>query len=193
MEAYQAILSLTVSLSLLKFMSIGSVMVSNYLILCHPLLFLPSMFPSTRVFSSELALSIRCPAYTVSASATVLSMNTQGWFPLELTSAFSLKSKGISRMFSSTTIWKHQFFSAQPLTLVHGYWKNHVRWKSLSHVPLCNPMASTVHGILQAGILEWVAILFSRGSSQPRDQTQVSCIADRFFTSWATREALEKP
>ena len=114
MEAYQAILSLTVSLSLLKFMSIGSVMVSNYLILCHPLLFLPSMFPSTRVFSSELALSIRCPAYSVSASATVLSMNTQGWFPLELTSAFSLKSKGISRMFSSTTIWKHQSFGVQP-------------------------------------------------------------------------------
>ena len=48
----------------------------------------------------------------------------------------------------------------------------------------------TVHGILQARILEWVAIPFSRGSSQPRDQTQVSCISGRFFTSWATREAL---
>ena len=46
-----------------------------------------------------------------------------------------------------------------------------------------------VHGILQARILEWVAFPFSRGSSQPRDQTQVSCIAGRFFTSWATREA----
>ena len=46
-----------------------------------------------------------------------------------------------------------------------------------------------VHGILQARILEWVAIPFSKGSSQPRDQTQVSCIAGRFFTSWATREA----
>ena len=52
-----------------------------------------------------------------------------------------------------------------------------------------DPMDYTVHGILQARILEWVAFPFSRGSSQPRDQTQVSCIAGRFFTSWATREA----
>ena len=49
-------------------------------------------------------------------------------------------------------------------------------------------MDYTVHGIVQARILEWVAIPFSRGSSQPRDRTQVSCIAGRFFTSWATRE-----
>ena len=54
---------------------------------------------------------------------------------------------------------------------------------------LCNPMNYTVHGILQARILEWGAIPFSRGSSQPKDQTQVSCIACQFFTSWATREA----
>ena len=52
----------------------------------------------------------------------------------------------------------------------------------------CDPMDSTVHRILQARILEWVAVPFSRGSSQPRDQTQVSHIAGRFFTSWATRE-----
>ena len=60
---------------------------------------------------------------------------------------------------------------------------------------LCNPMdcslpGSSVHGILEIRILEWVAIPFSRGSSQPRDQTWVSCIAGRFFTIWATREAL---
>ena len=55
---------------------------------------------------------------------------------------------------------------------------------------LCNPMDYTVHGILQARILEWVAFPFSRGSFQPRDQTQVSYIADRFFTNWANREAL---
>ena len=54
---------------------------------------------------------------------------------------------------------------------------------------LRNPTDYTVHGLLQARILEWVAFPFSRGSSQPRDQTQVSHIADRFFTSWATREA----
>ena len=55
---------------------------------------------------------------------------------------------------------------------------------------LCDPMDYTVHQILQARILEWVAVPFSRGSSQPRDQTQVCSIAGRFFTSWATREAL---
>ena len=55
---------------------------------------------------------------------------------------------------------------------------------------LCDPMGYTVHGILQARILEWVAFPFSRGSSQPRDRTQVSCTTGRFFTSWATRETL---
>ena len=54
---------------------------------------------------------------------------------------------------------------------------------------LCNPMDHTLHGILQAWILEWVAIPFSRGSSQPRDWTQVSHIAGRSFTIWATRKA----
>ena len=56
---------------------------------------------------------------------------------------------------------------------------------------LWDPMDYSDHGILQARILEWVVIPFSRGSSQPRDQTQVSRIAGRFFTSWATREAQE--
>ena len=56
---------------------------------------------------------------------------------------------------------------------------------------LCYPMDYTVHGILQARILEWVAFPFSRGSSQPRDWTLDSCIAGRFFTSWATREDQE--
>ena len=65
------------------------------------------------------------------------------------------------------------------------------KWKSLSCVRLCNSMDYTVRGILQARIPEWVAFPFSRGSSQPRDQTQVSCIAGGLFTSWATREAQE--
>ena len=58
-----------------------------------------------------------------------------------------------------------------------------------SCLTLCDPMGYTVHGILQARILEWVAFPFSRASSQPRDWAQVSCTAGRFFTSWATREA----
>ena len=60
-----------------------------------------------------------------------------------------------------------------------------------SYSTLCNPMDYTVHGILQARILEWVAVPFSRASSQPRDWTQVSHIVGGFFTNWATREAQE--
>ena len=69
-----------------------------------------------------------------------------------------------------------------------GYWKrSEVKWKSLSHVWLF-AIPWTVHGILQARRLEWIAFPFSRGSLQPRDWTQVSHIAGRFFTSWATRK-----
>ena len=66
-------------------------------------------------------------------------------------------------------------------------------WQSLSRVQLCDPVGcsppgSSLQGILQAGILEWAAISFSRESARPRDQTHVSCIAGGFFTVWATRE-----
>ena len=64
------------------------------------------------------------------------------------------------------------------------------KWKSLSQAQLLCPKDYTIHGILQVRILEWVAVPFSRGASQPRDQTQVSRIAGRFFISWATRESL---
>ena len=64
-----------------------------------------------------------------------------------------------------------------------------MKWKSLSRVWLCGLMDHIVHGILQTSILEWVAVPFSRGSSQPRDWTQVTCIAGGFFTVWATRAA----
>ena len=66
-----------------------------------------------------------------------------------------------------------------------------VKWKSLSHVRLFAIPWTVIHGILQARVLESVVFPFSRGSSQPRDQTQVSHIAGVFFTSWATREAQE--
>ena len=79
------------------------------------------------------------------------------------------------------------------------YWLELIIWFSrkkvkvaLSRPTLCYPMDHTDRGILQVRILEWVAIPFFRGSSQPRDQTQVSCTAGRFFTSWATREAQEQ-
>ena len=81
---------------LLKLMSIELVMPSNHLILCHPLALLLSVFPSIRVFSSELALHIRWPNIGASASASFLPMNIWGWFPLGLTGLISSLSKGLS-------------------------------------------------------------------------------------------------
>ena len=93
--ACQAPLSFMVSWNLLKLTSTESVMPSNHLILCHPLLLLPSIFPSIKVFSNERALHIRWPSTRVSASATVLPVNIQGWFPLGLTGLILLLSKGL--------------------------------------------------------------------------------------------------
>ena len=107
--ARQASLSFTTSQSLLKLMSIELVMPSNHLILCHSLLLLPPVFPSIRVFSNELALCIRWPNYwsfSISPSKSI-----QGWFPLGWTGLISLLTKGLSRVFSSTTVQKQQFFS----------------------------------------------------------------------------------
>ena len=86
-------------------MSIESVMPSNRLILCHPHLHLPSIFPSNRVFSNELALCIRWPSIGASALASVLPMYIQGWFPLGLTDLISLLSKGLSSIFSRCSIY----------------------------------------------------------------------------------------
>ena len=109
----QASLSITNSQSLLKLMSIELVMPANHLILCHPLLLLPSIFPSIRVFASESVLHIRCPKYWSFSFSISLLMNIQDLFPLGLTGLISLQSKRLSRVFSNTTVQKHQLFSAQ--------------------------------------------------------------------------------
>ena len=101
------------SWSLLKLMSIELVMPSNHLILFCPLP-LPSVFLSIRVFSSESALCIRWPKYWSVSFSIRPSKNIQGWFPLGLTGLISLRSKGLLKVFSSTTIWNHQFFGIQP-------------------------------------------------------------------------------
>ena len=111
--AHQASLSITNSHSLLRLMSIESVMPSNHLILCCHLLLLPPIPPSIRVFSNESTLPSGGQSIGVSALASVLPMNTQDWFPLEWTGLNSLQSKGLSRVFSNTTVQKHQFFGAQ--------------------------------------------------------------------------------
>ena len=100
---------LHVSRSLL--MSIELVMASSYLILCRPLLLTPSVFPSIRVFSN---LSFASAGQSSGASASVLLLNIQDRFPLGFTGLISLQPKGLSRVFSNTTVQKHQFFSTQP-------------------------------------------------------------------------------
>ena len=112
--ACQVSLSITNSWSLPKLMSIEAVMPSNHLILCCPLLLLPSIFPSIRVFSNESALCIRWPKYW-SFSFNIRPSNEHlDWSPLGWTGWIPLQSKGLLRVFSNTTIWKCQFFDAQP-------------------------------------------------------------------------------
>ena len=92
--------------------SCASVMPSNHLILCHPLFLLPSIFPSISVFSHELVLHIRWSKYW-SFSFSISPSNENSGFPLGWTDLISLQSKGLSRVFSNTTVQKHQFFSTQ--------------------------------------------------------------------------------
>ena len=136
--ANQAPLSI-ISQSLLKLMSIESMMPSNHLILCHPLL-LPSIVPSIRVFSNEQALCIRWPKYW--NHYTPQFSNDK----IKLTHIFQKKYA----IFQST----YSCNSEMKVLFVFDSLQSH---------------GSHVHGILQKGILEWVAFPFSRGSSQPRD------------------------
>ena len=112
--ACQASPSFTISWSLLKLMSIESVMSSKHLVLCHPLFLLHSVFPSIRVFSNESTFPIGWPKYWSFSFGISLPMNIQGRFPLGLTMLISLLSKGLSRVFFTTTVWKCQFFGTQP-------------------------------------------------------------------------------
>ena len=109
--ACQTSLSITNSHGLLKLMPIESVMPFNDLLLCHPLLLLPSIFPSIRVFSNELVLRIRWPMYwsfnfSISPSSEYSGLISFGW-----TGWISLQSKGLSRVFSNTTVQKHQLYA----------------------------------------------------------------------------------
>ena len=111
--AHQASLSITNFWSSLKLMSIESVMPSSHLIPCHPLLLLPPIPPSIKVFSNESTLCMRWPKDWSFSFSISPSKNTQDWSLLEWTGWNSLQSKGLSRVFSNTTVQKHQFFSAQ--------------------------------------------------------------------------------
>ena len=89
-------------------------MLSNRLILCHPFSFCLSSFPASGSFPVSCLFTSGGQSIRASASATVLPMNIQGWFPLGLTGWISLQSKGPSGVFCSITVWKHQFSGAQP-------------------------------------------------------------------------------
>ena len=103
----QASLSITNSWSLPKPMSTESVMPSNHLILCRPLLLLPSSFSVSGSFQMSKFFPSDGQSIGVSASASVLPMTIQDWFPLGWTAWISLQSKGLSRVFSNTTVQKH--------------------------------------------------------------------------------------
>ena len=131
--ACQASLSITSSQSLLKLMSIESVMPSNHLILCRPLLFPPSIFPSVRVFSNESALHIRWPKFW-SFSFSISPSNEYSFIPLIsfridwfdlLTVQRTLKNL-LQRHSSKVLILQHSaFFNGPTLISIHDYWKNH--------------------------------------------------------------------
>ena len=112
-SAHQASLSITISQNSFRLTFFESVMPSSHLILCRPLLLPPPIPPSIRVFSNESTLRMRWPKYWSFSFSIIPSKKYQGWSPSEWTGWISLQSKGPSRVFSNTTIQKHQFFSAQ--------------------------------------------------------------------------------
>ena len=135
---HQASLSFSIFQSLLKLMSIESVMPSNHIIFCCSALLLPSIIPSIRIFSIELALCIWGTNYWSFSFSISPQMNIQSWFPFRLTALITLLSKGLSRIFSSTTIQKHQIFSIQvfydpTLTSMHDCRKKQTNKQKKKH------------------------------------------------------------
>ena len=110
-------------------MSIESLMPSNHLILCHPLLLLPSIFPTSGSFQMSQLSTSGGQSIRISASTSVLPMNIQDWSPLGWTGWISLQSKGISRIFSNTTVQKHHFFCTQLSQLSRPYMTS---WKTVA-------------------------------------------------------------
>ena len=128
--ACQASLSITYSQSSLKLMSLKTVMPSHHLILCRPLLLLLPIPPSIRVFSNESTLRMRRQSTGISALASFPPKKSQGRSLSEWTGWISLQSKGLSRVFSNTTVQKHHssalsLFHSPTLTPIHDHWKNH--------------------------------------------------------------------
>ena len=119
--ARQASLFITNSQSLLRLISIVSMIPSNHLILCRPLLFPPSVFPTSGSFPMSQLFASGGQTIGASASASVLPMNILDWFPLGWTGLISLPFNGLSRVFCNTTVQKHQFFVTQPSLWLNLY------------------------------------------------------------------------
>ena len=124
------LLSFTIPWSLLKLMFIESMMPSNHLILYCPFLLLPSIFPSIRVFSNELAPHIRWQSVGAWASASVLLMNIQGWFPLEWLvwppcSSRDSQEYSLAPQFKNISSLALSLLHGPTLTSIYDYWKNH--------------------------------------------------------------------
>ena len=120
----QASLSITNSRSLVKLMSIKLVMPSSHLILCRPFSSSPQSLPASGSSPISQLFPWGGQSIGVSASASVLPMNTQDWSPLGWTGWISLQTKGLSRVFSNTTVQKNQFFSAQLSSQSYRHWMN---------------------------------------------------------------------
>ena len=128
--ARQASLSITNFWSLPKLISIESVMPSSYLILCHPLLLLPPIPPSISLFPASQLFTWGGQSTGVSALASFLPKKTQGWSPSEWTGWISLQSKGLSRVFSNTTVQSINssvlsFLHSSTPTSIYDHWKSH--------------------------------------------------------------------
>jgi len=122
--AHQASLSFTIFWNLLKLMSIDLVMPPNHLTFCCPLLILPLIFPNIRdFFLMNRLFAAGGQSIGALVSALVLPMNIQDLFPLGLTGLIPLKSKGLSRVFSNTTVEKHHFFGSQPSLWSTSLWR----------------------------------------------------------------------
>ena len=133
--ANRASLSFTISLSLSNSCPLSQ-RCHPTLILCCPLLLLPSIFPSIRVFPVNQLFSSVGQSIGASGLASVLPMNIWGWYPLGLTVLISLLFKGHSRVFSSATVQKHKFFSAQSLLWSNSHLNTILRWKFRLRAPL---------------------------------------------------------
>ena len=142
--ARQASLSIIISRSSLRFMFIESVVPSSFLILCHPLLLPPSIYPGIRVFSNESVLCIRWPKYWT--SAPVLPMNIQDWPPC---SPRDSQESSLTAQFKSISSSALSLLCGPVFISIHDYWKSHQfsSVQSLSHVWLCDPVNHSTPGL----------------------------------------------